>query len=45
MGIRVCAEPLVASGQGRMELRFQVVGAVIGFKYRIVLQEVDIPVH
>ena len=34
-------QPLVASGQGRMELRFQIVGALIGFKYRIVLQEVD----
>jgi hypothetical protein len=28
-----------------MELRFRVVGAVIGFKYRIVLQEADILVH
>ena len=43
--IRFGAEPLVASGQGRMELRFQVVGALIGFKYRIVLQEIDILVH
>jgi hypothetical protein len=35
----------VASRQGRMQLCFQVVGALIGFKYRIVLQEVDILVH
>jgi hypothetical protein len=45
VAIRFGAEPLVASGQGRMELRFRVVGAVIGFKYRIVLQEADILVH
>jgi len=45
VAIRFGAEPLVASGQGRMELRFRVVGALIGFKYRIVLQEVDILVH
>jgi hypothetical protein len=43
--IKFGAEPLVASGQGRMELRFRVVGALIGFKYRIVLQEADILVH
>jgi hypothetical protein len=45
--VAICfgAEPLMASGQGRMELRFHVVGALIGFKYRIVLQEVDILVH
>ena len=43
--IKFGAEPLVASGQGRMELRFHVVGALIGFKYRIVLQEADILVH
>ena len=34
--IKFGAEPLVASGQERMELRFQVVSALIGFKYRIV---------
>jgi hypothetical protein len=45
VAIRFCAEPLVASGQGRMELRFCVVGDLIGFKYRIVLQEVDILVY
>jgi hypothetical protein len=45
VAIRFGAEPLVAGGQGRMELRFHVVGALIGFKYRIVLQEVDIPMH
>jgi hypothetical protein len=45
VAIRFGAEPLMASGQGRMELRFHVVGALIGFKYRIVLQEVDILVH
>jgi hypothetical protein len=45
VAIRFGAEPLVASGQGRMELRFRVVGALIGFEYRIVLQEVDILVH
>jgi hypothetical protein len=28
-----------------MELRFHVVGSLIGFKYRIVLQEVCILVH
>jgi hypothetical protein len=41
VAIRFGAEPLVSSGQGRMGLRFHVVGAVIGFKYRIVLQEID----
>ena len=41
VAIRFGAEPLMASGRGRMELRFHVVGALIGFKYRIVLQEVD----
>ena len=45
VAIRFGAEPLVASGQGRMEMRFRVVGALIGFKYRVVLQEVDILVH
>ena len=45
VAIKFGAEPLVASGQGRMELRFHVVGALIGFKYRIVLQEADILVH
>jgi len=45
VAIRFGPEPLVAIGQGRMELSFHVVGAVIGFKYRIVLQEVGIPVH
>ena len=33
---------LVASRQGRMQLRFQVLGALIGFKYRIVVQHVDV---
>ena len=42
VAIRFGAEPLMASGRGRIELRFRVVGALIGFKYRIVLQEVDI---
>jgi hypothetical protein len=45
VAIRFGAEPLVAIGQGRMELRFLVVGALVGFKYRIVLQEADILVH
>jgi hypothetical protein len=45
VGIGFGAQPLVSRGQGRMELRFHVVGALIGFKYRIVLQEVDILVH
>jgi hypothetical protein len=45
VAIRLGAEPLVAIGQGRMKLRFRVVGALIGFKYKIVLQEVDILVH
>jgi hypothetical protein len=39
------AEPLVASGRGRMEFCFHVVGALVGFKYRIVLLAVDILVH
>ena len=33
---------LVASRQGRKQLRFQVLGALIGFKYRIVVQHVDV---
>jgi hypothetical protein len=45
VAIKFGAEPLVSRGQGRMELRFHVVGALIGFKYRIVLQEVDIRAH
>ena len=35
-------EPLVTSCPGRMQLRFQVLGALIGFKYRIVVQHVDV---
>jgi len=45
VAIKFCAEPLVSSRHGRMQLCFQVVGALLGFKYRIVLQEVDIPMH
>jgi hypothetical protein len=45
VAIRFGAEPLMESGRGRIELRFHVVGALIGFKYRIVLQEFDILVH
>ena len=41
MAIKFGAELLVASRLGRMQLCFQVVGALIGFKYGIVLQEVD----
>ena len=43
--IRFGAEPLVSRGQGRIELRFRVVGALIGFNYKIVVQQVDILVH
>ena len=43
--IRFGAGPLVSRGQGRMELRFRLVGVLIGFNYRIVVQEVDILVH
>jgi hypothetical protein len=45
VAIKFGAEPLVSRGQGRMELRFRIVGALVGFKYRIVLKEVDILVH
>ena len=45
VAIKFGAEPLVSRGQGRMELRFHIVGALVGFKYRIVLKEVDILVH
>ena len=45
VAIKFGAEPLVSRGQGRMELRFHIVGALVGFKYRIVLQEIDILVH
>ena len=45
VAIQFGAEPLVSNPQGRMELRFHVAGALVGFKYRIVLQEIDILVH
>jgi hypothetical protein len=35
-------EPLVTSCQGRMQLRFQVLGALVDFKYRIVVQHMDV---
>ena len=40
VAIKFGAEPLVTSRHGRMQLCFQVEGALIGFKYRIVLKEV-----